>query len=95
MHRELREEKIASVESDANNEEHQSILPKKLSKNEIITAQLNAITFEDIQKMHYSLLNTGSQKKDQFDPRQIIDIDSDDEQPYKVKPINVQQNQQP
>lgn len=38
MHRELREEKIASVESDANTEEHQSILPKKLSKNEIITA---------------------------------------------------------
>lgn len=37
-------------------------MPKKATREEILTAKLNAITFEDINRLSYSLLNQVSNK---------------------------------
>ena len=37
------------------------------------------MTFEDISQMHYSKLKVGTQLNQYFDPKQLFDIDSDDE----------------
>ena len=55
-------------------------MPHKATREEVLTAQLNAITFEDINRMDYSKLNQAGDKKDYFDPKQLIDLDSDDEE---------------
>ena len=39
--------------------------------------KLEGITFDDIQKMHYSNLNQGN-KDDVFDPQDFLDLDSGD-----------------
>ena len=58
-------------------------MPKKVTREEVLTAQLNAITFEDINRMDYSKLNLAGDKKDYFDPKQLIDLDSDDEESFR------------
>lgn len=52
------------------------------SKPHLLKAQnlqkLNKITLDDIQSMHYSALNAGQAKEDQFDPSTLIDFGSSD-----------------
>jgi len=35
--------------------------------------------------MHYSLLNSGSRRKDYFDPKEIIDVEEDDVNHFILK----------
>jgi len=44
-------------------------MPKKPTKQEILTAKLNSITFEDINRIDYKKLNLGGNESDRFDPR--------------------------
>ena len=53
--------------------------PKKPTEKEILTAKLNSITFEDINKIDYKKLNFGNKDDDGFDPKKFLDLDSDDE----------------
>ena len=39
---------------------------------------LVGITFDDIQKMHYSNLNSGKKDDDAFNPQDFLDLDSGD-----------------
>lgn len=36
------------------------------------------LTFDDIQKMHYTSLNKAGQKSDEFRPQDFLDLDSGD-----------------
>lgn len=42
---------------------------KKPTEKEILTAKLNSITFEDINKIDYRKLNVGDKESDRFDPK--------------------------
>ena len=80
-------QEIPDQDDEQEEEESQSQDPKpevvkepEPSAEELLAQKLNAITYEDIQSMHYSFLNKGPQKET-FDPKDIIDLDSDDETP--------------
>ncbi len=61
-------------------------MPKKLTQHEILTAKLNAITFEDINRMDYNKLVQGANDSDRFDPKKLLDLDSDEEEDGNVTP---------
>lgn len=60
---------------------------KQPSPVQILSEKLNALTFEDINKMHYTKLNRADNKADHFDPKQLIDMDSDDDDHEILKTI--------
>lgn len=37
-----------------------------------------SLTFDDIQKMHYTRLNNGGDREDEFRPQDFLDLDSGD-----------------
>jgi|LauGreDrversion4_2_1035121.scaffolds.fasta_scaffold238856_1 hypothetical protein len=61
-------------------------MPKKPTQQEILTAKLNSITFEDINRMDYSKLVQGANESDRFDPKKLLDLDSDEDEDGNVTP---------
>ena len=53
-------------------------LPEKTPKESQQPSLPTQLTFDDIQKMHYSSLNKAGKQNDEFRPQDFLDLDSGD-----------------